>query len=390
MKSKTSGPRVSVVMSVYNAERYLARALDSILRQSFNDFEFIVIDDGSIDHSASIVETHADSRVKLIRNLTNAGQTRSLNIGVNLAAGDYIVRHDADDISAPDRIRFQFEFMESHPFVGLLGSAYQVIDNEERVLDVALLPQGDTELKSRLLEGNIFCHGSVMIRRTVLDKVGGYREQFPVTQDYDLWLRLAEHCELANLPEILYSLRFEPASVTQQKRNIQLAYQRMALELARQRRASGIEMQIPQDVLSNFPPEPERLFGYYRWATYLFYAAGQMKEGERMLTNALGIRLPLTHSFPTWEDWSFARAQSFANLRGDRSAGADFLKWIFNKIPNLKRKLGSWLARYYADQAFIERKKGRKRRVIINFLYAIKYDWRWIRNKGLWAIAFRR
>jgi hypothetical protein len=115
-----------------------------------------------------------------------------------------------------------------------------------------------------------------------------------------------------------------------------------------------------------------------------------MKEGERMLTNALGIRLPLTHSFPTWEDWSFARAQSFANLRGDRSAGADFLKWIFNKIPNLKRKLGSWLARYYADQAFIERKKGRKRRVIINFLYAIKYDWRWIRNKGLWAIAFRR
>src|SRR3989337_2996755 len=118
--------KVSVIMSVYNGERHLRESVDSILNQTFQDFEFIIINDGSKDQSKYILESYKDERIKLIHN-KNMGLTKSLNIGISIAKGKYIARQDADDISEPERLKTQYDFMEANPGLGLIGSQFEVI-----------------------------------------------------------------------------------------------------------------------------------------------------------------------------------------------------------------------------------------------------------------------
>jgi len=229
-------PRVSVLMSVYNGARYLAEAIDSILGQTFADFEFIIIDDGSTDATNDILRTYSDARICVLHNPKNLGLTRSLNHGLSVAQGEYVARMDADDISLPERLQKQVSFLDAHPMTAMVGSAYYQIDANGSLIGTATLPCDYQDIKEQLLYRCCFCHGATMFRRNAVRQVGNYREEFYAAQDWDLWVRLNEDYQLANLPDILYKLRIGTHSISVQKRNIQRRAAQSISESAMKRR----------------------------------------------------------------------------------------------------------------------------------------------------------
>lgn len=203
-------PKVSVVMSIYNGEKYIDDSIGSILDQTFSDFEFIIIDDGSSDGSGKIIEkcAEADKRVVLLKNEANIGLTKSLNRGFKAARGQYVARQDADDISSPRRLALQVEYLESHRDVGVLGSAVSVIDAHGVETERRIPPLTNTAIRWKLLFHNSFYHSSVIFRRELLEKEGGYLDESLIfSQDYDLWIRLLSYTRGANLRDILVQYR---------------------------------------------------------------------------------------------------------------------------------------------------------------------------------------
>lgn len=235
-----NNPKVSIIMSVYNGEPYLVSAIESILNQTFGDFEFIIIDDGSTDQTWSILSSYAtkDPRIILIRNENNIGYTRSLNLGIKQSRGNYIARQDADDISHPDRLAKQVAFLEKNIQVGLVGTFPEFIDTSGKTLPVSDYPfiQDNANIQKKLLDMNCIRHGSVMIRQHWLDVVGLYNVELEPSEDYDLWLRLAEVTQLENIPESLYIYREHPNSESSKRRQRQIENKAIALERAIYRR----------------------------------------------------------------------------------------------------------------------------------------------------------
>jgi glycosyltransferase involved in cell wall biosynthesis len=225
---------------VYNGEPYLADAVESILTQTYTDFEFIVINDGSEDNTAEILLDYArkDNRINLLNNAANIGYTRSLNKGINVARGKYLARHDADDISHPQRFERQVRYLDLHPEVGLLGSVPLYIDaTGSPVISSNKIVYTDHESISRqLIIGNCFHHGSVMIRKDCLNQVGMYEVDLEPSEDYDLWLRLSEVTRMANMEEGLYYYREHTNSVSSKRLFQQRVNKARALERAIQRR----------------------------------------------------------------------------------------------------------------------------------------------------------
>lgn len=200
-------PELSVVMSVYNGQEYLAESIESILGQSYKNFEFIIINDGSTDTSGKIIERYAaiDQRIVYVQH-RNRGLTKSLNIGINRAKGKFIARQDADDISLPKRFELQMEFLNGHSDTVLCGTWFLEI-NEDKGSRVGKYPIDDIELRKNLTYVNCFCHPSVIFLKEAFMKAGMYDERFKTAQDFELWIRLAEIGKLANLPEILVNKR---------------------------------------------------------------------------------------------------------------------------------------------------------------------------------------
>ncbi len=245
-------PQVSVVMAVYNGEKYLRQALESILHQTFTDFEFIIVDDGSTDTTPAILDAYRDPRIVRLRNVRNLGLAGALNRGLEVARGRYIARQDADDLSYPTRLEQEVAFLEAHPQVGLLGTTYDVMDAEGHWVGRVSPPTDNETLQRALVRHNCFGHGSVMMRREVLCRVGGYAADMPAVQDYELYLRLAECAELANLAKPLYAWRRHGVSITAQhkgKRHEQLrsaALQRMLARRVEPR--PGVPGWAPEDL----------------------------------------------------------------------------------------------------------------------------------------------
>ena len=205
---------VSVVMSVFNGERFLREAVESILNQSFREFEFVIIDDGSTDGTASMLHSYARSDPGVrVYHQENRGLIESLNRGCGLARGKYLARMDADDIALKDRLMQQVEFMEKHAGVGVLGGAVEQVDATGRRLRTAHLPLDHAGIISTLAYACPFAHAAVVIRKEVFVSVGGYRSAFVHAEDYDLWLRMAERCELANLEAVVLKHRIHPNQV---------------------------------------------------------------------------------------------------------------------------------------------------------------------------------
>jgi len=210
-----TNPMVSIVMSVFNGDRFLHEAVESILNQSFREFEFIIIDDGSTDRSASILSSYQDrdGRVE-VHHREHGGLIESLNHGCSVAQGKYIARMDADDVAAKDRLRLQVDFMEVHSDIGVLGGGVEWIDATGSSLGIHRHPSDDKEIKATLLHRCAFWHPTVVLRREVFVWAGGYRRVVVDAEDYDLWLRISEHAQVANLEAVLLKYRIHPYQVS--------------------------------------------------------------------------------------------------------------------------------------------------------------------------------
>lgn len=239
MKIKIKNPEISVVMSVYNGEKYLDQSIKSILNQTFKDYEFIIIDDGSTDYTSKILSSYKDERIKIVKNEKNIGLTKSLNLGIRLAKGEYIARQDADDISDPSRLEKLFNVFEKDKYLGLVGSSFKIIDSNHRILRIVNVPTAEEDIRNIILDHNPFCHGSVMFKREVINKIGGYREFFRYAQDYDLWLRISENYRILNIGEVLYGWRKVKDSISEEKIIEQFQYAMIAISQFMIRKKEG-------------------------------------------------------------------------------------------------------------------------------------------------------
>ena len=207
-------PKISVIMPAYNTEKYIKEAIDSILEQTFADFEFIIIDDGSTDSTAEIIRSYHDCRIKYIKNVKNAGIVFSLNRGLDIARGEYIARMDADDISLPKRFEKQTAYMDEHLDIAVCGTAIEMFcDN--KVIGRRFPSSEPEKLKEDLFFSCGVAHPSVMMRKTEIVGLGGYDPMFNGMEDYELWCRVAEKYRLTVLPEVLLRYRIHHAQVTQ-------------------------------------------------------------------------------------------------------------------------------------------------------------------------------
>jgi glycosyltransferase involved in cell wall biosynthesis len=211
-------PEVTVLMSVYNGEKYLRESIDSILNQSFSNFKFLIIDDASTDSSREIIRSYKDKRVKLVENVRNLGQSESLNRGLEKVEGKYIARMDQDDISLPQRLQKQVHFMNDNDEIGVCGTYVGFTDETNSIIVHSYLRDplvNNEELKGQLLFSPCFVHPTVMIRANIVfnHKIS-YCKQFEPAEDYWMWKKLSSVTDFANLNEPLLKLREHDDQVT--------------------------------------------------------------------------------------------------------------------------------------------------------------------------------
>lgn len=207
-------PRLSVILPVYNAGVYLRAAIDSILNQSFTDYEFIIIDDGSTDESPAVISSYHDPRIRHIKQ-DNRGLRATLNTGIGLSRGEYVARMDQDDISLPDRLRQQIKFFEHHSQYVLVGTTYAYIDQHGHITGIFPALTEDEDIRRELLTKSPFGHGTVMFQTKML-RAGNFQYSLDAVhvEDYELWLRIASAGKLANLREVLYFWRQSSTNTT--------------------------------------------------------------------------------------------------------------------------------------------------------------------------------
>jgi glycosyltransferase involved in cell wall biosynthesis len=206
VNSPSQTPQVSVLMPVHNGMQYVREAIDSILGQTYTDFEFVIVDDGSTDDTPSILAEYAgqDSRIKILTNQQNLGIVASLNKGLDACRGEYIVRMDGDDIATPDRLSKQISRLQDDPDIAVLGGAVTYIDHDGRGLGLVR----QCRLQASLLSGNPLLHPAVVIRRNILDRhFLRYREEYRYAEDYFLWLEVSRVGKLDALEEIVLNYR---------------------------------------------------------------------------------------------------------------------------------------------------------------------------------------
>ncbi|MBI4050174.1 MAG: glycosyltransferase [Candidatus Doudnabacteria bacterium] len=206
-------PRISVLLSVYNGEKYLREAAESILRQTFADFELIIIDDGSTDQTPQILDQILDPRIIRLKNDLNLGLSYSLNKALAVARGELIARMDADDVSLPRRLAMQFRYLAGHPEIGVLGTAMQQTDSKGRVIVALNQPREHETIVWKMFFETAISHPTVMMRRDIIRQAGGYNPEFLHVEDTELWSRLMLMTRFANLVDILYLRRLHAASV---------------------------------------------------------------------------------------------------------------------------------------------------------------------------------
>ena len=216
---KRKAPIVSVVMPVYNAEKYVAEAIESILNQTLEDFEFIIVDDGSTDKSLEIIKEYAkkDKRIKTIKNKGNIGNWASRNVGMNNARGKYIVTQDSDDLSNRDRIKIQVSVMEKNPNFGVVGSNIGIIDGKGNKIGYRKYLEDDIKLRKMIYYFSPFANPAVIIRRDALKKSGIFDPKLRVSGDLDLWFRIGGQYEFGNVAKELVKYRNHEDQITSKK-----------------------------------------------------------------------------------------------------------------------------------------------------------------------------
>jgi len=232
--------QVSIVMSVFNQEKYLPSAIESILNQSYQDFEFIIVNDGSNDSSNDIILSYKDKRIILIEQ-ENTGLPAALNLAISKAKGDFIARMDSDDISDPSRIRKQLEYLNKNPEIDLIGSSVRIIDENGIFLGAEDVPIRPEAINQCLKYRCVVYHPTFFLRKEVFNKVGGYRKEFIHAQDYDFLLRArSKNINIANQADYLLDYRVESKSSFVKDFN-QSRFARLARKLDKERNKLGSE-----------------------------------------------------------------------------------------------------------------------------------------------------
>lgn len=244
-------PLVSVAMVVRNVDRFLSESIGSILSQTFTDFEFVIVDFGSTDNSKSIISSYAarDSRMKLHE--IDQGYTEARNAAASLAQGKYIAIMDADDVSVPSRLMWEVALLEAHPDVGLVGGATEWIDAKGREWGIHHNPTEDHEIRLAFDVYHPFFHPTLLIRRSVFEQVGGYRTQLTPAEDYDLTMRMSEHCKCANLKQVVLKYRIHSHQQSLQRKTQQTLCKLAVQASALKRRGGSMD---PMDSVQEITP----------------------------------------------------------------------------------------------------------------------------------------
>lgn len=378
-------PTVSVILPVYNAERFLAEAVESILQQSYTNLELIILNDGSTDRSHTILQRYTDPRIVYVQNKTNLGLTKTLNKGLALARGEYIARQDADDISAPTRLEKQKQFLDTHPEIHLVGNFWLNIGPHGRLLSTQRLPVDSVEIREHLLVDLVITHATVMFRKEILAVTGKYRELAGSAEDLDLWLRLAENFDLCNIPEFLYSVRIHGDSVVGAglNRHLESVYTVRKLALDRWQQTGR--------ALS-----PPRIIARAR----LIMACqdlmmGRSDEGELNLCRAQEIfppiRLSIRQNAADIAQMAlyFCRISSTSpDIASWRQIGIRYIALVLSHLPSgwsmSSRKV---LAQFFATLSFQAYASEQYSTVVKYALQSCVSDPYWIQNRGLWRIG---
>jgi len=267
-----AAPIVSVVMPVYNSEVYLAASVESIIAQTFRDWELICVDDGSSDSSHAILQDYerVDSRVLVITR-PNTGVTRARNDGMTVARGRYIAAMDSDDVALPDRLRLQVDYMESHPECVGLGAAIRVVGPDLMPIQDEPKPLDHETIDAQTLAGSgaSIRQPVALFRTDAIRHIGGYRDECFTHEETDLYLRLAEIGRLANLPDVLLLYRLRLGSINRTQGALQTQYGRKVVQDARVRRG------LPFNALATFDLDKDLVqidHGKGSWALWSHYA----------------------------------------------------------------------------------------------------------------------
>lgn len=209
-------PKVSVITPAYNVEKYVAESIESILNQTYRNFEFIIVDDCSTDRTWSIICDYAkkDGRIVPVKNEKNLGISGNRNKGIALAKGEYVAWQDADDISVSSRLEKQVEFLNNNPRVGIVGGFLEFFNEKNGVIGIRKYDKTDRDARRNIFFFSPVAQPAAMIRKKLLDEVGEYNHKYSSAEDIDMSFRLGEKCEFANLQEVLLKYREHPASTT--------------------------------------------------------------------------------------------------------------------------------------------------------------------------------
>lgn len=201
-------------MAVYNGEKYIGEAIQSVLNQTMSDFEFIIVNDGSKDRTEEIIRSYKDGRIKIINNEKNLGLIGSLNRGLEIASGKYIARLDHDDIAQPERFAIQYQFMEDHPHIDVVGSWTECIDSDGKYIKISRNPTEPIAIKYEFIFNNVMLHSSIFFRTQKIRSNGGYSKEYIHSEDFEMYTRPYKELVCANIPKVLFKLRIHNSSIT--------------------------------------------------------------------------------------------------------------------------------------------------------------------------------
>lgn len=280
-----NSPRISVAMSVYNGEKYVAEAVQSVLNQTYKDFELIIVDDGSTDKSVRIIESFEDTRIRLIRQ-ENRGLSAALNVCIKQAKGEYIARMDADDICQPDRFQLQLNYMEEHLDCVLLSSSIEYIDKDGSSLCTKKIATDDHIIKQNLPLTCQIIHPAAFFRKVDFQKTAGYREEvIQHVEDILLWNEFAKLGKFSNIETPLLKYRLCPGSISGYNRFIRRKKQSILLKVVRNEKPTQKDLDFLNS-LSKQSPQEKRSRYFYQIAN-MHASQGRFREGAKNFTLSL-------------------------------------------------------------------------------------------------------
>ena len=377
-------------MSVYNGLPFLGGAIASILGQTFADFEFIIVDDGSNDGSWESVQTAAaaDPRILAVRHDVNQGYAASQNRAISLAAGSLIALQDQDDVSLPVRLMQQVRLLEARPWVGCVGVWPRFIDEHGEPIESPTfrLLDRDDDIRAWLPWGPCLCGPSVLVRRSCLDEVGPYNPNLKSAEDYDLLLRLAESTRIENIPQHLYLYRQHPASVSSRQRYQQRLSRAVSLEGSLVRGRGIVAPRVLREATAH---------------SYLRAALVAFLEGE---STGVPLCVDRAHEVAPWISRKGNLVEETVGrylLRDeDHEANARIERFFEQFLPrtaHLRRAQSRLAARAHIRWAFEgESHKGivpasvPDPLILAHMMAAVRADPHWLLNRGVWKIGLRR